>query len=84
MSPITLRSRRLGVILAAFSLVAMPLISSASLSGTAPLTVFFGGAPSGGTGPLTYSWSFGDGSSAQGQVVSHTYAAEEPIPQCLR
>ena len=75
MSPITLRSRRLGVILAAFSLVAMPLISSASLSGTAPLTVFFGGPPSGGTGPLTYSWNFGDGSSAQGQVVSHTYAA---------
>ncbi|MGC8874932.1 MAG: PKD domain-containing protein, partial [Chloroflexia bacterium] len=28
-----------------------------------------------GDGPLSYAWSFGDGSSAQGQVVQHTYAA---------
>jgi len=28
-----------------------------------------------GTGPLSYTWSFGDGSTATGAVVTHAYAA---------
>jgi PKD repeat protein len=27
---------------------------------------------------VTYTWSFGDGSAAHGQTVSHTYAGESP------
>ncbi len=45
-------------------------------SGTAPLTVAFNG--SGSTDPdgdpLTYAWSFGDGTQGSGVSVSHTYS----------
>lgn len=44
-------------------------------SGIAPLTVEFSGSASSGVGPYSYSWTFGDGSSATGPVVTHTYAS---------
>jgi len=33
----------------------------------------FSSSTSGGTGPYTYSWALGDGSTAIGPTVSHTY-----------
>ncbi|MGA9750754.1 MAG: carboxypeptidase regulatory-like domain-containing protein, partial [Acidobacteriota bacterium] len=42
-------------------------------SGTAPLTVSFGGSATGGKPPYTYSWAFGDGSTSASQNPSHTY-----------
>ncbi|HET9915086.1 MAG TPA: PKD domain-containing protein [Anaerolineales bacterium] len=51
------------------------VISATPLSGAAPLTVTFNG--SGSTDPdgsvTSWLWSFGDGSSATGAVVTHTY-----------
>ncbi len=47
-------------------------ISSSTLTGTAPLTVSFNA--SGSTGDIaSYSWNFGDNTSATGKQVSHTY-----------
>ncbi len=46
--------------------------------GTAPLTVSFTAATSGGLSPLTYAWTFGDGASASGASVSHTYSHSGP------
>jgi len=45
------------------------------LSGHVPLTVnFFAGGSSDSDGDtLAYTWDFGDGSSATGEIVSHTY-----------
>ncbi len=49
--------------------------SATPTSGTLPLTVNFTGSASGGTAPYTYSWSFGDGSTASAdQNPAHTYA----------
>ncbi|MGA9753140.1 MAG: PKD domain-containing protein, partial [Acidobacteriota bacterium] len=47
--------------------------SGSPTSGTAPLTVSFGGSATGGTPPYTYSWAFGDGSTSASQNPSHTY-----------
>ncbi len=51
------------------------VMSANPLSGTAPLTVTFNG--SGSTDPdgsvTSWLWSFGDGTSATGAVVTHTY-----------
>ena len=44
-------------------------------SGFAPLTVTVAGNASGGKGPYTYLWNFGDGGSGNGSIVSHTYAS---------
>lgn len=51
------------------------LIASPS-SGTAPLAVSFSTIQSGGTGPFTYSWSFGDSTTATttAGTASHSYA----------
>ena len=43
-------------------------------SGDSPLTVHFTGGASAGTGPYTFAWSFGDGSTSTGQSPTHTYA----------
>lgn len=54
-----------------------PLVATATAStvnGTVPLSVTFTGGASGGSGPYTYDWSFGDGSTDQsGATVSYTY-----------
>jgi len=39
-------------------------------------TITFTGAAS-GTGPLSYSWDFGDGDAGDGQVVTHVYDDED-------
>jgi PKD repeat protein len=54
-----------------------PLSASATASpttGNAPLAVNFTGSATGGTGPYTYSWNFGDGSTSTSQSPSHTYS----------
>jgi len=55
--------------------VPVPVISVNPLSGNAPLTVAFNGTGSYDTdGTITkYSWNFGDGATATGATVSHTY-----------
>lgn len=59
------------VVLASWNATAIATPSS----GLALLTVSFNGLAIGGTSPYTYSWSFGDGSTAEGQTVSHTYTS---------
>src|SRR5918996_583524 len=50
-------------------------IISNSTEGIAPATVEFEANVAGGTGPYTYSWEFGDGSSRESnaRTVSHTF-----------
>jgi PKD repeat protein len=52
-------------------------ITASPSSGTAPLAVVFdAGSSSDADGVITaYSWSFGDGASAQGEAVTHTYGS---------
>ena len=38
--------------------------------------VTFSAAATGGTGALTYTWTFGDGASGSGSSVTHAYSAE--------
>lgn len=49
--------------------------TASAMSGPAPLAVDFTGTGSGGTAPYSCSWSFGDGASASGPSVSHTFTA---------
>ncbi len=44
-------------------------------AGVAPFAVGFSGSASGGLGPYTYAWTFGDGASASGPSAAHTYAS---------
>ncbi len=48
-------------------------ISLSPSSGVAPLPVSFDGNASGGQSPYTFVWAFGDGSTATGATVQHTY-----------
>ena len=51
---------------------------SFTTSPTSPVnnqSVTFTATTAGGTNPFTFSWNFGDSSSASGNVVSHTYSA---------
>ncbi len=45
-------------------------------SGPSPLTVTFHGSASGGTGPYTFDWTFGDGAAASGSTPTHEYVAQ--------
>ncbi|MDE1836435.1 MAG: PKD domain-containing protein [Euryarchaeota archaeon] len=54
--------------------LAITLAASRSpIAGTFPLSVSFHATASGGAGPLTYDWSFGDGTVGTGATPSHTY-----------
>jgi uncharacterized repeat protein (TIGR01451 family) len=57
-----------------------PLDATMTISPTNPMPgdlVRFTGAIAAGTGVITYRWNFGDGTSAQGQTVSHTYVRDD-------
>jgi len=61
-----------------FSSSATPLSASFTWSPTSPQVgqqVTFTASASGGTSPYTFSWTFGDGSSATGSIATHTYAS---------
>jgi PKD repeat protein len=54
-----------------------PLDATASAdtpTGDTPLEVHFTAATTGGCGPVTYAWDFGDGATSTDQNPSHTYA----------
>ena len=55
------------------------------MSGVAPLTVTFSGSGSfdPDSDPLTYSWTFGDGSSALGLNTAHIYSSAGPYTATL-
>jgi chitodextrinase len=56
-----------------------PLNSSFTYSPSNPFTgqtVTFTGSAVGGQSPYTFTWDFGDSSTAQGNVISHSYANE--------
>ena len=61
----------------AFPQPPVPVLTASPLSGTVPLTVSFSGQqsydPDGSI--ALYAWNFGDGTSSQGPMVSHTYRA---------
>lgn len=58
--------------LAPTSTLATALIASIPPS-VGPLTVNFSTAPTGGVGPYTYVWDFGDGTTSTSQNPVHTY-----------
>lgn len=75
------------VVTAAVANVAPKAVISASpISGSAPLTVTFNGsASSDSDGSIaSYTWHFGDGSSASGKTVSHTYITEASFTAILQ
>ncbi len=49
-------------------------LDTALTCGPGPLAVNFTAAASGGSGPYTYAWDFGDGSSGAGPLANHVYA----------
>jgi PKD repeat protein len=51
-------------------------VSFEAFPAAAPLTIDFTGSVQGGTGPYTFSWDFGDGTSDTGETISHTYATD--------
>ncbi|HXQ49206.1 MAG TPA: PKD domain-containing protein [Thermoplasmata archaeon] len=62
-----------GSVLVAPPLVATPVVLNAT-RGTAPLSVDLSTVASGGKGPYTFLWSFGDGATAGGtNATTHTY-----------
>jgi outer membrane protein OmpA-like peptidoglycan-associated protein len=48
--------------------------SADPLSGDTPLPVKFHASATGGCGPVTYAWNFGDGATSNEQNPTHTYA----------
>ncbi len=59
--------------------------SATPASGTAPLTVTFDGSGSAvaGASAVSYQWTFGDGTTASGLTVQHTYQAAGPYTAVL-
>jgi PKD repeat protein len=49
-------------------------VSVTPASGNKPLPVTFNAVVSGGVGPFTYAWSFGDGATSASNPVTHIYA----------
>jgi PKD repeat protein len=49
----------------------------------APFTAVFTSCSSGGVGPYTYTWQFGDGDVGSGDGIAHTYAAPGTYSVCL-
>ncbi|HKC20300.1 MAG TPA: PKD domain-containing protein, partial [Candidatus Dormibacteraeota bacterium] len=49
--------------------------SAAPVAGTEPLAVAFTASAAGGLAPYTFGWQFGDGTSASGTAVTHSYGA---------
>ncbi|WP_306549706.1 PKD domain-containing protein [Desulfobulbus sp.] len=60
--------------------------SAAPITGTIPLTVTFDGSPSTDSdGTIaSYTWNFGDGSSASGKTVTHTYSTAATFTATLQ
>ncbi|MCI4321902.1 MAG: PKD domain-containing protein, partial [Thermoplasmata archaeon] len=64
-----------------FTIVAEPLVIAplgsgvvaSATDGAAPLQVWFSSSMSGGVLPYTTAWAFGDGSTATGTAVNHTF-----------
>ena len=57
----------------------LPLTLSAgpsTVAGVVPFLVGFRANASGGNPPITFDWSFGDGATAAGPTVNHTYLAK--------
>jgi PKD repeat protein len=50
--------------------------SATPTSGQAPLEVAFTGSVTGGTAPLAFNWTFGDGQSSTLQSPSHVYSSQ--------
>ena len=59
----------------------LPLTASFTFTPSAPINgtaVAFASSATGGTAPYTYSWNFGDGTSATGASPTHTYSKVGP------
>jgi|GEM_PF-1926962 PKD repeat protein len=55
--------------------IVVPVTGSPLRALTAPLTVDFTSSPSGGTGPYTFAWTFGDGGTSTDQNPDYTYVS---------
>ena len=55
----------------------VPLIAASGVSGQAPYSIDFDatGSTDANGDAMTFTWDFGDGATAEGKTVSHTYTA---------
>jgi PKD repeat protein len=62
-----------------------PLVASAgpNVSGSEGSAIQFNASASGGTGALTYAWTFGDGGTANTLTPTHVYASDGPYTATL-
>jgi PKD repeat protein len=71
----SLGNRKIVTITVAVIAVMFTTASVEETNGTAPLVVRFHAEPSGGLGPYSFHWAFGDGQQSGDQNPSHTYTA---------